>query len=418
MSSYLQKYAYTGKAIHDVPHRDLGLVVAVVGTGTVDLIATLQSLYACGKPPCAVEVVALLYAPAGADDAVRAAHVSLWRESRQWAEHYSSDDIRFHVLLHDRLPQKHVGLGLARKIAMDEALRRLDAVGRVQRGLIASLDAGTQVRPNYLKATWQHFDKRPNSHGCTVYFQYQTLGSEHPQEVYRHLAYEELYRRYCHLALRSTGFPYPFHSHGGAMVVRCDVYQREGGMNRRGDDADFHFLQKLVALERFTELRSTAVYCPPVGPHLAKADVATRTRYVYNLQAYKYLRIFFKNVPEFYLSGARLVTLGGILPYVMIDFLNGYFFDERIEEIRNNSSGFSSFERRFFRWFNAEMVERFLLFVRDNAHRNARLEPSALELLRLTGLPDAHCIRSFDALLDAYRAVDAGRARVEQLLPD
>jgi hypothetical protein len=102
----------------------------------------------------------------------------------------------------------------------------------------------------------------------------------------------------------------------------------------------------------------------------------------------------------------------------MIDFLNGYFFDERIEEIRNNSSGFSSFERRFFRWFNAEMVERFLLFVRDNAHRNARLEPSALELLRLTGLPDAHCIRSFDALLDAYRAVDAGRARVEQLLPD
>jgi hypothetical protein len=102
----------------------------------------------------------------------------------------------------------------------------------------------------------------------------------------------------------------------------------------------------------------------------------------------------------------KLVTLGGVIPYVMIDFLNAYFFDERIDEIRRNSNGFTSFEKRFYRWFNAFMVLKFVHFVRDNAHPNVRVEKAALEFLREVKYPKFNEIRSMDDLLEVFRALD------------
>ncbi|MFT6175241.1 MAG: hypothetical protein ACJAY4_001467 [Cryomorphaceae bacterium] len=134
--------------------------------------------------------------------------------------------------------------------------------------------------------------------------------------------------------------------------------------------------------------------------------------YTYNLQAFKYLSEFFKSIPEFYITKPELVTLGGEVPYVLIDFLSCYFFDDRILEISKNSKGLSSFEKRFYRWFNAFMVLKFVHFVRDNAHPNVRVELAALDLLRNIGYPNVDRIGSIDELLEIFRKLDRGESPV------
>jgi hypothetical protein len=65
-----------------------------------------------------------------------------------------------------------------------------------------------------------------------------------------------------------------------------------------------------------------------------------------------------------------------------------------------------SFEKRFYRWFNAFMILKFVHFVRDNAHPNMRVERAALEFLRKMDYPGVNEISSIDALLEVYRKLD------------
>ena len=61
-------------------------------------------------------------------------------------------------------------MGLARKILMDEAVRRFDAAGN-PKGIIASLDADVVVDANYLEALSAHFEAS-DADGCSIYFEH------------------------------------------------------------------------------------------------------------------------------------------------------------------------------------------------------------------------------------------------------
>jgi hypothetical protein len=369
-----------------------------------------------------VEVLVVVNQSEAADGKVTSINRKTFEEAKKWEERTKgSRDPGFSVfaLWEKELPKKHAGVGFARKIGMDEAVRRFALAGKGD-GIIACFDADSSCRSDYLTELCDHFDEHPETPGCSIRFEHPTFGSEFEPKTYLAVTYYELHLRYYNQAMKASGVPYAYHTVGSSMAVRSSAYQKQGGMNRRKAGEDFYFLHKIIELGNFTELNSTVVYPSPrpsdrVPFGTGKAingylKNPTAGFYTYSLQAFKYLSVFFKSIPEFYIAKPELITLGGHLPYVMIDFLNGYFFDDRIMEIAGNSKGLHSFEKRFFRWFNAFMVLKFVHFVRDNVHPNVRVELAALDLLRNIGYPDVDRIGSIDELLEVYRKLDRGES--------
>src|SRR5690606_5551781 len=131
-------------------------------------------------------------------------------------------------------------VGLARKIGMDEALRRLDRAGRLD-GVIACFDADCTCDPNYLVEVERFFRENPKAPGCSIYFEHPLSGPAEPG-IYQAVARYELHLRYYIEALRHAGFPHAFHTIGSSMAARASAYLQQGGMNKRQAGEDFYFL--------------------------------------------------------------------------------------------------------------------------------------------------------------------------------
>lgn len=151
------------------------------------------------------------------------------------------------------LPQRHGGVGLARKIGLDLALTRLDWS---RPPLLVWLDADTLVEPTYLPAIQQHFADSPAG-AATLPFCHQPAENSHHQAAIDR--YELFIRSYA-LGLATAGSPYAFTAVGSAMACRADTYLRCGGMNRRQAGEDFYFLQQAVKTDGVATLCGTCVY--------------------------------------------------------------------------------------------------------------------------------------------------------------
>ncbi len=415
MASYLRKYGLRPQLIDAWPEQDLGIVVVIPASNEPDIHATLSSLYSCGLPECSVEVIVIVNASENAAPSVHQCNERIYADCINWQSQNRESALRVYAYLENDMPSKHAGVGLARKIGMDEAVRRLEMVGNPN-GVIACMDADTTCAPNYLSEIYAHFRLHPKTPGCSIQFKHPLFGTEYSPHTYLGAAYYELHLRYYNQAMRATGYPHAFHTVGSSMAVRVDAYVKQGGMNKRKAGEDFYFLHKVMLLGNFTELHTTTVFPSPRGSERVPFGTGkaineylrepTKGFYTYNLRAFEYLHTFFKHIPEFYLSTPPLVSLGSSLPYVMIDFLDAYFFDERMEEIRANSSSMASFEKRFFVWFNAFMILKFVHFVRDNAHPNVRVERASLEFLRQSNYEGLQEIKSTNDLLEVFRSLD------------
>ena len=59
---------------------------------------------------------------------------------------------------------------------------------------------------------------------------------------------------------------------------------------------------------------------------------------------------------------------------------------EKMSEIRNNTSGLSSFKKRFFGWFNMFRIVKYLNHVHQDYFEKMAVEVSASELLKAIGI--------------------------------
>lgn len=415
MNKYLAKYGIRAPFIEEAPQPDLGIVVVIPACDEPDLNLTLSALYSCERPNCSIEIIVVINGSEVASAEIHAQNKLSLETCISWQKQMVESGFKLYSIYENALPKKHAGVGLARKIGMDEAVSRLNEVDN-PKGVIACFDADSTCASNYLKAIEKHFEKYPKTPGCSIKYAHPLFGTQYDSHNYLGIAYYELHLRYYNQALRACGYPNAYHTVGSSMAVRSDAYQKQGGMNRRQAGEDFYFLHKIIALGGFTELNETTVFPSPrssdrvpFGTGRAIGEYMKDTSkgyYTYSVNAFRYLEIFFRNIPEYYLAKTTLVQQGGILPYVLIDFLSSYFFDERLEEIRRNSTNINSFTKRFFNWFNAFMILKFVHFVRDNAHPNLKVERAALDLLYQTGHQDIDKINSLNDLLEVYRKLD------------
>ena len=156
MQTYLQKSALYPAQISTKPASDLGLIITIPCRDEPNIEATFQSLLDCDLPECATEVILLINDSNTDSEAIKAQNRKTLDYAQEFAGKSNTSRLSFFPLYFSDLSKKKSGVGIARKIAMDEALRRLTSVEN-RRGVITGLDADSLVEKNYLTAVYDYF---------------------------------------------------------------------------------------------------------------------------------------------------------------------------------------------------------------------------------------------------------------------
>lgn len=314
-----------------------------------------------------------------------------------WLKEIDQNLISFKSILIDNLPAKHAGVGLARKIGMDEAVARFDKIGHD--GIIVCFDADSLCDPNYLTEIEIHFQQNQKSPGCSIYYEHPIQGQEYTPEIYQAITQYELHLRYYNQALRFCKLPYAFHTVGSSMAVRSSAYQKQGGMNKRKAGEDFYFLHKIISLGNFTELNSTRVIPSPrisdrvpfgtgkaIGDYVSKQDLQYLT---YNFKSFELIKEWVEKIPDLFKSDAENLhwsEKNKIASAHLLNFLESEKFNEALKEIRKNSPTLESFIKRFYVWFDAFRVLKLVHYLRDSVYPDSPVNIESEVLLTRIGI--------------------------------
>lgn len=421
INSYLEKHAFCGKEIIEAPLPGLGLVIVIPCFNEPLLPDTLNSIAACILPQCRTEVIVVINSSEDSEEKILQQNRFTEIELERWIILNESAGLRYFYLTKDKLPAKDAGVGLARKIGMDEAVRRLDEAGN-ENGVIICLDADCMVDPNYLTALENHFILNPDTKGCSIYFEHALKGKDFTPLVYEGIVRYELFLRYYNCGLRFSGYPFAYHTIGSSMAVRAKTYQQQGGMNKRKAGEDFYFLSKLFPLGGFTELNDTVVHASPrpsdrvpfgTGKAINKwLEQGSPVYTAYNPKIFTDLGELVLLVPDFYnQTAAAIAAHTRSFSPALIAFLELNECRKKLEEINANISSRAQFLNRFYRWFNNFMVLKFVHFARDNYYPQVPIETAATRLLEMAGMePDRDA--SPEALLLIFRELERNNKAV------
>ena len=408
---YFEKYAYFSRSLKSAVHPETDLIIVIPCFNESSVVPTLTSLLHCDKQDVQTEVIIVFNSSETDEAAVHSKNVTALKEAVNWRAINKDQRINFEFIEALRLPKKIAGVGMARKTGMDEAVRRFDDLGKD--GIIVGFDADSLCEKNYLIEIKNYFEEHENTPGCSIYFEHPLNGTDHDDSVYFGILNYELHLRYYLQAFRYTGHPHAFHTVGSSFAVRSQAYMKQGGMNKRKAGEDFYFIQKMIALGNYGELNSTKVIPSPrpsdrvpfgTGRAIMQwLEGEKKVFETYDLKAFEVLKLFFQLVPEFYLNKNKRTVFSQI-PKPIQNFLKDKFFDDRINEIRANTRNINSFRNRFYNWFNAFLVLKFVHFYRDHHSGPVPLTVASFELAQK--LKNDQISTDLRDLLNLYRELD------------
>ncbi len=407
-NTYLQKHGLFAPQIPAPPAHDLGIIIVIPCCNEPNLTQTLDSLRACTKTPAPVEVIVVINAGEASPRGVKDQNLQTLAQLEQWQRKNIDERLKCFGLLFNDMPQKHAGVGLARKIGMDEAVARFESIGN-NMGVILCLDADCTVAPDYLSAVYDRFYTDPDLKAAAIHFEHPLSGPEE-DKVYQGIIAYELSLRYYRQGLVYAGYPFSFHTIGSSMAVRHTVYQSAGGMNRRKAGEDFYFLHKLMPLGGFGHITGTTVFPSPrssdrvpfgTGRAISNWLAGKTGIKAYHWQTFEDLRALLDNRGLFY-KMKHPKALEPRLPDSVNHFLEESGFEEKLSEMQRNSTSAGTFGKRWFQWFNGFRVLKYVHFCRDNYYPLTDLEPAANYLLKKSSEGTTSGI----SLLEAYRKLD------------
>lgn len=414
-SSYLANRTLFTELINEAPDRLTGIIVVIPAYDEPGITEVLDSLSSCSEPDCKTEIVVLINAPDGASaERIANNEISL-RNIEKW-KRINDPFFRIYAIDAGSPNIPGWGVGLARKAAMDEAVRRFDAIDRPD-GVIVNLDADCRVGRHYFRVLCDEFLNNPGRKACSVYFEHPVTGSDYPAENYTAVTLYELHLRYFYQGMLLTGFPYVFHTVGSAIAVKALPYISSGGMNRRQAGEDFYFIQKIAPSGGFYYLNSATVYPSPrislrvpfgTGPVMAKMTSMEHPSFLtYDIKAFMELRSFFNLTGIFYETGKeKLEECLNLIPEGIKAFLEGKDFFNKVMEIKDNTAHFSTFKKRFFSWFNMFMVVKYLNYVHQSLFSKNDVVKAAWLLLEYSG--KEICSDDPVSILEIYRSLERG----------
>ena len=363
ITKYLARNCHEASYHQSEPNSKLGGVIVIPSFAEEKLEETLNSLTYCYPPKSPLEVIVVINHSQTADDQkknINERSLSLIKTF----EKRSCPNLNFlHLKLLDR-NEKNWGVGLARKVGMDLALKRLWKVRRPEAPIIC-LDGDCTVSDNYFLEIERVFINQASIEGASIAF-------EHPLDAQNidGIVYYESHLRYHINSLRWAGFRNAHQTIGSAMAVRASSYARVGGMNRRQAGEDFYFLNKVINLGSVAEINSARVYPSPrisdrVPFGTGKAmqsfkNDPSKISTSYNWKCYEALSTLFKKVLE-----SRDLSGMDNINEVMKAYLKSINFEDEIERMKSGTNSESVFWEKLARWFDAFKILKFLHFARD-----------------------------------------------------
>lgn len=387
---YLDRYATPKHYFQDYgPDRDLKLIVVIPCHNEPDLLRSLESINSCDVD-FPVEVITVINASETAIATIKEHNAKSYGDAIDWTRRNRRTNINHHFILENELPAKHAGVGLARKIGMDEAVRMFNSIENDD-GIILCYDADCTCTSNLLSEVINHFEKFPKSPACSIHFEHPLVGIE-GLDVYKGILNYELHLRFYINALKLADFPYAYQTIGSSMAVRSWAYQKQGGMNRRKAGEDFYFLHKIMPLENFTELNDAMVIPSPRVSNRVPFGTGKAVRewlensetdyFTYAPDSFLDLKKFFSRIEKWQALDNKdfMIQEFSSLPDSIQQFITEDLFIKELHEINRQSTNLETYKKRFFQWWDGFKVLKYVHFCRDNFYPNVQLEQAIIWL--------------------------------------
>lgn len=347
----------------------LSVIVMIPCLNEPEILRPLESLWDCDPIESFCEVIVIVNHSETSSSEIKRLNWETYQTLQAWKKENDRTNLILHPIYVPDVVAKFAGAGMARKIGMDEAIRRFNAISKPN-GIIVSLDSDCLVSPNYLQHIESCFAENKSCFAATINFKHRVEEMNDPKQKRGIQLYED-YLHYYKNALDFAGFPDSIYTIGSAFAVRAEAYVKQGGMNRRQAGEDFYFLNKLTKLGQITELKEAFVYPSarisdrvPFGTGAAMTkwmNEAEDLNLTYNFAAFLDLKRLFDQVDSlFRLGEANYSEFISSLPDSIQEYLQSLEFHVKLAEINQNSSTLISFRKRFFQFFDAFIILRFL----------------------------------------------------------
>ncbi len=366
-SLYLSRYAWQEPLFPEtVIHEDTGLIIVIPAYNEPDILKVINCIQKCKRPKCEVLILVVFN-----ESLVENPEISTRNENglAQLKQVQGPYPVMSQLV---KLTPKKAGVGLARKIGMDEAVRFFNA--NKTQGIITCFDADCTCEDNFLIEIEKHFEDNHTNTALTFYE--HPLDGEHTEAIINY----ELYLRYYVNALRWAGFPYAFQTLGSCISVHAAAYQKQGGMNTRKAGEDFYFIHKMTALGGISEVNTTTIYPSdrlservPFGTGHAIGKYLDNGRPDYPVYApgiFENLKKFFDLLPAIYNN----LDITHTLPLPINTFLQQNNFTLKVEEIISQTTDYESFKKRFFSWMDGLKVLKLVHHCRDHHHKSVTID--------------------------------------------
>ncbi len=396
---YSKRYSVNPKIFDDSPRSDTGIIVVIPCYDDEFIFETLASLNSAQKPDCSVEVIVVVNSAEDTPSQIIAKNRKIYSDLCKKANDFSNFTLKPHII--ENVPRKIAGVGNARKIGMDEAVKRFGELEK-SNGIIVSLDADCLVDSEYFSQIYNTFTKNHKSvKACTLQFQHDFDEKKYPIADINACRRYELYLRYFRLAQKISRIPNCLHTIGSCFAVTADSYAQMGGMSRRQAGEDFYFLQKQAQLANVAGIQKPIVFpSPKISTRVpfgtgqaVKKIVETDTCKVYNFDLFLLLKGFYSKFYDLYSDNNQTI------PNEILTFVGEEKFASIVDECRQNTSNAKSFEKRMFAKFDVFFMIRFLNgFDEFSAFPPQEVEIVATKLLKYFNYEMTNCL--YDNLLN------------------
>ena len=380
-----------------------------------DILPTLNSLSACFPPIADVSVLVVINDPEDAPEDAIEQNNSTLNSIREWKIEHQNLFFDVQRIYAKALPRKWAGVGWARKIGMDEAVKLIN-INNISDGIIVSFDADSTVLPNYLQAIESAFNENPTFNFFTIHFEHPYSNQELSPSIREGIIRYELHMRYYRSAMQWCGYPHAIHTVGSSFALKASAYVKQGGMNRRKAGEDFYFLHKLVLLGDYGNINSTTVFPAarqsdrvPFGTGAAMkkwCEGSSELNFTYSLEVFSHLKPLFANSTQFWkMKPTEIDEAFGNLHPLLQSFCKKSQIAADIFELGDNCSNEKVFGKRFFHLLNAFWILKYLNYAHEVSFNMADLQSESVSLLQHIGIQTGD-ITSLENILEIFRNLD------------
>lgn len=385
------------------PNKDLGIIVAIPCYNETDIVDAVESIRSCESPACHTEIIILINEPEACDPEITSANEKAYADLLAMDNSMSNHCSILPIYIKS-ISKKKAGVGLARRLAMDEACLRLESSDHSVK-VISCYDADCNCEPNYLQALYHHFLE--NAGAVSIYFEHPDAyleGNENQKAIHDY----ELHLRYFIQFQKYIDLPFAIHTVGSSMALTADAYQKIGGMNSRKAGEDFYFMQKCIKAGFCKTVTNTTVYPSgrtsdrvPFGTGKAVQKILAGEAFLtYHPQSFLDLEEFVSDWSFYFKANEeRIEERIESYPVIVKAFLYVIHFDEHVQSLAANTKSKGTFYKSFFQFFDAFTLMKYLHFARDHQYENISIKTAATQLLKIMNLtPEQNLLHLFRAL--------------------